>query len=213
MHQSVRDHWLEFNKPLEGRVPFMYLDVKGFVSTGVGNLIDTTPRTLSAPTDAERSASHAVARGLNWLTADGSVATAAQVDAEWDLVKTRMDYQVATNWGLESPAPEVPADHFSVRWQGWLIPPRKGKYSLYVHADDGARLFMDNKLVKDVWTTAGRHVVEVTLSDRPYRLRVEYREGTGHAMMIFGYVDGGTDRPIPAEWLFHDEKQEKLLVK
>jgi hypothetical protein len=129
------------------------------------------------------------------------------------LVKTRMDYQVATNWGLESPAPEVPADHFSVRWQGWLIPPRKGKYTLYVHADDGARLFMDNKLVKDVWTTAGRHVVEVTLSDRPYRLRVEYREQTGHAMMIFGYVDGGTDRAIPAEWLFHDEKQEKLLAK
>lgn len=40
MHQSVQDAFLPFNEPLEGRVRFMYLDVKSLVSTGVGNLLD-----------------------------------------------------------------------------------------------------------------------------------------------------------------------------
>jgi len=29
MRQSVRDNWTAFNKPLEGRLHFMYLDIKG----------------------------------------------------------------------------------------------------------------------------------------------------------------------------------------
>ncbi|WNO71565.1 peptidoglycan-binding domain-containing protein [Streptomyces sp. AM8-1-1] len=40
MHQSVREAFMPFSKPLEGRLDFMYLDVKGLVSTGVGNLLD-----------------------------------------------------------------------------------------------------------------------------------------------------------------------------
>jgi hypothetical protein len=40
MYQSVSDAFLSFNEPLEGRVRFMYLDVKSLVSTGVGNLLD-----------------------------------------------------------------------------------------------------------------------------------------------------------------------------
>ncbi|MER7541201.1 peptidoglycan-binding domain-containing protein [Streptomyces sp. NPDC097704] len=40
MHQSVWDAFIPFSAPLEGRVQFMYLDVKSLVSTGVGNLLD-----------------------------------------------------------------------------------------------------------------------------------------------------------------------------
>jgi hypothetical protein len=38
--QSVQDAFIAFTTPMEGRVPFMYLDVKSLVSTGVGNLLD-----------------------------------------------------------------------------------------------------------------------------------------------------------------------------
>jgi hypothetical protein len=40
VHPSVQDAFIPFTEPLEGRVPFMYLDVKSLVSTGVGNLLD-----------------------------------------------------------------------------------------------------------------------------------------------------------------------------
>ncbi|WP_427017090.1 peptidoglycan-binding protein [Pseudarthrobacter sp. P1] len=92
MRSSVRDYWLEFNKPLEGRVHFMYLDVKGYVSTGVGNLIDSTKQPLTAPTAAERSASLATAGAIAWVrNGDGDAAGQDEIAAEWDTVKSRMD--------------------------------------------------------------------------------------------------------------------------
>lgn len=91
MKSSVRSYWLEFNNPLEGRVNYLYLDVKGLVSTGVGNLLDTTRAPLSAPSDAERASSHALAEQLDWLYPDDSSATAEDVDSAWDTVKARLD--------------------------------------------------------------------------------------------------------------------------
>ena len=38
MHMSVRNYFIKFNEPIEKRVPYMYLDVKGLVTIGVGNL-------------------------------------------------------------------------------------------------------------------------------------------------------------------------------
>ena len=75
MRQSVRDNWTAFNKPLEGRLHFMYLDIKGLVTTGLGNLIDS-------PADAGQ---------LAWQHADGTPASAEEIDAEWERVKGRTD--------------------------------------------------------------------------------------------------------------------------
>ncbi len=100
MYPSVRDYWAEFNKPLEGRVFWMYLDVKGLVSTAVGILIDATDGALRAPTPDERARSLVMARRIAWQaggTLDGeqvvggTPATDDQIDAEWDNVKSRMD--------------------------------------------------------------------------------------------------------------------------
>ncbi|GAA0938227.1 hypothetical protein [Nonomuraea longicatena] len=91
MWDSVRSNWEPFNEPLESREHNMYLDTKGFVSTGVGNLIDATAKPLTPPTPDERARSLAMAGELDWLNADGSEASSDQVAAEWDLVKSRMD--------------------------------------------------------------------------------------------------------------------------
>jgi peptidoglycan hydrolase-like protein with peptidoglycan-binding domain len=34
MHSHIRDYWITFSAPLEGLVDFMYLDARGWVSTG-----------------------------------------------------------------------------------------------------------------------------------------------------------------------------------
>lgn len=44
---SVRDGWLAFTKPLEGYVPWPYLDIRGLVTIGYGCLVD--PFALAAP--------------------------------------------------------------------------------------------------------------------------------------------------------------------
>ncbi|MFJ3224341.1 peptidoglycan-binding protein [Streptomyces sp. NPDC086783] len=92
MHQSVRDYWITFNDPLEGRVSFMYLDVKGYVSTGIGNKIDETARDNSAPTAQERAASLAAAGRLRWLVNDvDAEAASGEVAQEWDTVKSHLE--------------------------------------------------------------------------------------------------------------------------
>jgi WD40 repeat protein len=133
-------------------------------------------------------------------------------------VKTRVDYQVDFNWGEGPPDPEVPADHFSIRWRGWLLPPRPGRYRLIVEADDGCRLFLNNDLklpVIDSWTKVGRAEKTVTLSSIPHHLVLECHETTGLARMHFRWLPEGEviDQPVPPEVLYHDRKQEQRMMQ
>ena len=119
MRQSVRDIWTEFNAPLEGRLHFMYLDIKGLVTTGMGNLIDATGSPpLRPPTDSERAASHELARQLAWQASDGSSASPDQIDAEWDQIKARLDqaHSAAARSGSSPPCP-----YPTTRSTGWSL--------------------------------------------------------------------------------------------
>ena len=70
----------------------MYLDVKGYLSTGIGNKIDETARDNSAPTAQERAASLAAASTLRWLVNDvDTVATPEEIADEWDRVKSHLE--------------------------------------------------------------------------------------------------------------------------
>jgi GH24 family phage-related lysozyme (muramidase) len=92
MWDSVRDIWTDFNSPLEARLHFMYLDIKGLVTTGLGNLIDTTgPPPLRPPTDSERVASHRLAQRMAWRDGDGALVDDDAIAVEWDQIKERLD--------------------------------------------------------------------------------------------------------------------------
>lgn len=88
---SVRERWLAFNEALEGRTPFLHLDLRGFLSVGVGNLVDATAEGLTDPTDDERQTTHDRATQLPWLRSDGSPANPHEVAEECDRVKARTD--------------------------------------------------------------------------------------------------------------------------
>lgn len=69
---SVRDYFPEFSKPLEGRIPYMYQDIKGLVTVAVGNLIDTPEDAAALPFE------HKDTR---------APATKEEVVAEWNMIK------------------------------------------------------------------------------------------------------------------------------
>jgi GH24 family phage-related lysozyme (muramidase) len=70
----VLSNFTDFTTKFEGYTPYMYTDVKGLVTTGIGNLIDNG---TSGP-----------ALGLNWKHANGTPATQAEIDAAWHTVKS-----------------------------------------------------------------------------------------------------------------------------
>ncbi len=93
---------------------------------------------------------------------------------------TRTDAVVDFDWQNGSPAPEVKADSFSVRWSGKVVAPVTGTYRLGLRADDGARVYLDGKLIAEDWTDHAPTDItgEVALeAGRSYDLRVEYYEG------------------------------------
>jgi beta-glucosidase len=95
-------------------------------------------------------------------------------------VLTRDEEAVNFDWGMNTPAPGVPADDFSARWTGKLVPSVSGKYRLGATADDGVRVFLDGKLIAEDWTEHAptTRTGEVTLeAGRSYDLKFEYFEG------------------------------------
>ena len=71
MRAQVQENFQSFNDRFESTCTWMYLDVKGLVTTGVGNLIDSIP----------------AAQALPWTNKDGSPCTMAQVQGAWNTVK------------------------------------------------------------------------------------------------------------------------------
>jgi len=92
----------------------------------------------------------------------------------------RSDAAIAFNWQEGSPAPEVGADSFSVRWtkREWF---ETAVYAFYATMDDGMRVYVDDQLIIDEWSD--RAAREVTarrqMSAGVHEVRVEYYE-RGH---------------------------------
>lgn len=91
----------------------------------------------------------------------------------------RVDEVVNFDWGMSNPARGVPADDFSVRWIGKLVPTMSGKYRFGAIADDGVRIYLDGKLIAEDWTQHAPRTVtgEVELqAGKSYDLKMEYYE-------------------------------------
>ena len=92
-------------------------------------------------------------------------------------VLSRRDATLAFDWGLRQPAPGVPAESFSVRWRGWLVPPVSGRYLFHVTVDDGVRIWLNDKLIMNEWRPQPVHTFTAAVelqAGEPYKLRVEY---------------------------------------
>lgn len=77
----------------------------------------------------------------------------------------------------QPPAEGVPAEDSSARWTGWLLVPASGHYVLHLDVDDGARLWLDGRLLLDEWR--GQPLSSYTLdldlrAGQAYALRLDY---------------------------------------
>ena len=113
-------------------------------------------------------------------------------------VATRVDKQIDFNWNAAKPMEAVPAEHFSVRWNGTIAVPAPGDYSFLVKLADcypcgdfeAYSVFVDGKKVGSFTTgvekeSRGRTDKGFTLSladTKRHALRVEY----AHRAKLFG---------------------------
>jgi beta-glucosidase len=102
---------------------------------------------------------------------------------------TRTDRHIDFKWGEGSYSADGPVDHFSVRWTGYFVPKKTGDYNFYSSADDGVRLYIDDRKVIDDWLRHSETLDTYSArleSGHHYKIRFEYFEAVGTATAGFG---------------------------
>ncbi len=100
----------------------------------------------------------------------------------------------------------LPHDHFSVQWQGDLLVPRSGEYTIFVSSDDGNRLIIDNKPLFADWSGHEKRESskKIFLSQGPHIITLEYYQIDQSASLRLSWaMDGGKKEIIPAMYLRH----------
>lgn len=71
LRDAVLGSFASWSTMFEGALPYMYTDVRGLVTTGIGNLIDPVSEALALP----------------WVRSDGTPASPSEIAAAWATVK------------------------------------------------------------------------------------------------------------------------------
>lgn len=108
------------------------------------------------------------------------------------LVKTDSTKKLEFTW-WEAPGKNVPEDHFGVLATASPVFP-KGDYRIGITADDGVRLYVDDKLVLDGWDNSkhtfndqSHHELTMHLEGQ-HKLKVEYYDYTGLATLMLTLI-------------------------
>ena len=101
-----------------------------------------------------------------------------------DPVFFRDDRELDFDWGEGSPDETLAPDYFSVRWSRY-VPFTAGVYRFFAVADDGVRLWVDDRLVIDQWHQGASttYVADTYLWDGPHLVRLDYYEDTQQAIV------------------------------
>ncbi|CAM9348575.1 unnamed protein product, partial [Discosporangium mesarthrocarpum] len=122
----------------------------------------------------------------------------------------RVDPEIKFSWGTGSITP-YGRDYVSIRWEGKLLAPSTETFTLYLRADDAARLYLDHVLLIDAWegvltsTGTNEHRANIRLKNGTFHdLVLEYREQTGTASVQLMWSSYSTaPEIIPAGSLYH----------
>jgi alpha-D-xyloside xylohydrolase len=118
-----------------------------------------------------------------------------------------VDAKVDHRWPgppLANPPPGLNGfDNFSGRWEGTLTAPEDGEYEIGFEVDDGARLWLDGKLVVEDWNQAAARYrsAKVTLQkDQKVAIKLDY-------------FQGGMDRYLRLAWRTPSQIRELASTK
>jgi len=93
---------------------------------------------------------------------------------------------------------------FSATWTGRLLAPSDGSYLFRLHADDGARLWLDGTLLGESLKPDTVNMVEanIVLGSGPHDLRVDFfQRGGGKALEFWWTPPNGRHQVVPPEAL------------
>jgi prepilin-type N-terminal cleavage/methylation domain-containing protein len=135
--------------------------------------------------------------------------TASMEDQNW----TWLPNIGASNWGQPG---DAAADTITIRWDGFLVPPRSGDYDIYFRQDDNVWIWLDLNQNTQVdagetftigccWGSLTRiGTFQRLIGGEYYQCAFAYHEGTGGNQFEFGWSTAGLAlQTIPGAALYH----------
>jgi hypothetical protein len=116
---------------------------------------------------------------------------------------SRVDANVNHNWGNGSPALDIPRDNFSARWTT-IRHFEKGSYLFVLSVDDGARVWLDGKLIIDAWDIGRKEKVQAKIrieTTGNHEVQVAYFESAGAASIQLDIFQLGGEKDIVGAWV------------
>jgi alkaline phosphatase D len=118
-----------------------------------------------------------------------------------NLAGTRVDPTISfkSDWGPAPPGTAVSADDvYSARWTGFVETAAAGAWTFYTTSNDGVRLWVDDQLIINNWTT---HAVvqnsgTLTLATGWHSIRLEYFQQAGLAEVTLSFQGPGQPKTI-----------------
>lgn len=121
--------------------------------------------------------------------------------------------QLKLDWQGQSPSPMIPVDGFSAKFKynGYFT---KGAYVLEGHFDDGAKIWVDGKLLMDAWYNTGAYgtktTTRISLEEGYHEIVVDYYENIGNAYVKLDIKEDTVyrvpERPAPYGPDYYDVK-------
>ena len=123
---------------------------------------------------------------------------------------TRLDTEVAFDWGAAAPDASLGTDNFSVRWSGQLLVPETGSYTFSTLTSGGVRLIVNGVPVIDKFSsqeTKWNDGSPILLkAGQGVKLQMEYSKNTGAAAAKLKWTGpsfaGRNGATIAKEWLY-----------
>ena len=116
------------------------------------------------------------------------------------LKTTRTDAVVNFDWGAAIPSGTAitNGDTFSVAWSGQVEPEFSENYTFYVTADDGARLWVDDRLIaaRTFYQNAEMRGQMRLVAGQRVNVRLEYIEQTGNASVRLEWSSASRAREV-----------------
>ena len=120
-------------------------------------------------------------------------------DLSGEPVMTRIDKHISFFWSYSAPHSSLHApddnNHFSIQWSGQIHPPKSGDYTFTLMHPNGARLYIDNKLIIDKKTHQGKQKVHdgvISLNaEQSYDIKIEYFQYSWESGVKLGWTIPG----------------------
>ena len=106
---------------------------------------------------------------------------------------SRIDPVIDFDWAGGAPCTGISSDNFSVVWQGYLLPPTDGLYTIATNSDDGIEVIIGHTFIISNMTDHGstRNTGTISLkAGQSYPIRVRFYDRGGQALVRLAWQYG-----------------------